>query len=110
MSTRQANHDGNPSFEGACTCFAMTVLYTAAQTMNEITTTGNMESQDPTVKTSGQGQATGLVTWTLLCVRGSGEEASHAQTMSEHEVSITGLAVHVAPTTVHDVDEEGLAL
>ena len=54
--------------------FAMGVLYTTAQTMDEITVTKVMGTHNPTViPVPEAGKA--IATWTLLCVRGSGAKS-----------------------------------
>ena len=86
----------------------MGALYTTAQAMNEITTTGVMGTQDPTVIPVARGKKRArnldhaLRTW----LKGKSRANDFV-----HEMGTTGgLAVDVAPTTVHDIDEEGLSL
>ena len=70
--------------------FAMGVLYTTAQTMNESAITEVMVTQDPTVIPVARGKKRArnldpaLRTWL--------RDGSHVQAISEHEMGITGLS------------------
>ena len=87
--------------------FAMGVLYTTAQAVNEITITGVMVTQDPTAipVTRGKKRArdldAALRTWLKDQVTHKGFRTRYGH----HGKS----AVDLAPTTVHDTDEESLS-
>ena len=87
--------------------FAMGVLYTTAQTMNESAITEVMGTQDPTVIAVARGKKRArnldpaLRTWLrdeVMCER-----------FRNTKWASRGLAVHLARTTVHDIDEEGMS-
>ena len=83
------------------------VLYTTAQTMNESTITEVMVTQDPTVIPVARGKKRArnpdpaLRTWLrdeVMCER-----------VRNTKGASRGLAVDLARTTVHDIDEEGMS-
>ena len=85
----------------------MGVLYTTAQTMNEITIIGVMVTQDPTVIPVARGKKRdrnldpALRTWL-------GDQVTRKRSRNT-KWAPRGLTVDWAPTTVHDIDKETLS-
>ena len=87
--------------------FAMGVLYTTAQTMNEITITGVMVTQDPTVipEARGKKRARNLGPALRTCPR---DEVTRKR-FRNTKWTPRDLAFDLVPITAHDIDEEGLS-
>ena len=87
--------------------FAMGVLHTTAQTMNEITIIGVMGTQDPTVIRAARSKKRARNVDPALRTRLRGRVTR--KRFRNTRWASRGLAVDVAPATVHDIDEEGLS-